>query len=177
MLIVPALFIPQDFVVPKTFDCQYFHFRVLEDTISELDYEAVMSSHLRLQGMFGSQYMWPKSDMTLDENTESLRLHKQEFESHVAFAYSVFNSAKNRCLGSIYIDPSQLPQYDCVVYFWIRDDSLELESALHQAVLNWLQEQWPFSKIVFPGRSLSLASWEKELISANNLNRKVSYGS
>nr|WP_283105745.1 hypothetical protein [Shewanella kaireitica] len=175
-MIVADLFIPQNFEVPTTFDCQYFHFRVLEDTISALDYEAVMSSHLSLQGMFGTRYMWPKSDMTFEQNTESLRIHKQEFESRVAFAYSVFNSAKNRCLGSIYIDPSQLPQYDCVVYFWIRDDSLELESTLYQAVLNWLQKQWPFSKIVFPGRSLSLASWEKELIFANNLNRKVPYG-
>ena len=160
---MPNLFIPESFEIPKSLDTEYFHFRVLEDEIAELDYEAVMSSQKRLQGIFGSGFEWPKSDMTLEDSAASLKIHKQEFESRQAFAYSVFNKSKNKCLGSVYIDPSQSQSYDCEVYLWVRDDSIALDKTLYQTVLNWLQKDWPFSKVAFPGRCISWEAWANEL--------------
>lgn len=160
---MPNTFIPESFEVPKFFDTEYFHFRVLEDEIAKLDFEAVMSSQKRLQGIFGPESEWPKSDMTLEENIESLKIHKQEFESRKAFAYSVFNSSEDKCLGSVYIDPSKSPNYDCEVYLWVRDDSLGLDKDLYNVVLKWLSNDWPFSKIAFPGRSISWSEWRKQL--------------
>ena len=160
---MPNLFIPESFEAPTFFDSNYFHFRVLEDTVAELDFAAVMSSQKRLQGIFGPETEWPKSDMSLEENRESLKVHKQEFESREAFAYSVFNCLKDKCLGSVYIDPSQSSNYDCEVYLWVRDDSIALEKVLYQTVLNWLQEEWPFSKIAFPGKCISWEDWTNEL--------------
>lgn len=155
-------FIPESFEVAKSFDTECFHFRVLEDEVAELDFEAVMSSQKRLQGVFGPGSDWPKSDMTLEENIESLKFHKQEFESRKAFAYSVFNKSKSKCLGSVYIDPSTSPNYSCEVYLWVRDDSVDLDKELYQTVLKWLSEMWPFSKVAFPGRCISWDDWHKD---------------
>ncbi|MDK1286836.1 hypothetical protein [Pseudoalteromonas umbrosa] len=160
---MPNLFIPQCFEIPKCFDTEDFHFRVLDDAVAELDFDAVMSSQKRLQGVFGPESKWPQKEMTLEENIESLKVHKQEFESREAFAYSVFNYSRDKCLGSVYIDPSQSPNYDCEVYLWVRDDNITLDKVLYQTVLKWLQEVWPFSMIAFPGRDISWEEWAKDL--------------
>ncbi len=107
-----------------------------------------------MRKMFGPESEWPKENMTLEENIRSLRIHEQEFELRDAFAYSVFNKTKEKCLGAIYIDPNKSINYECEVFFWIRDDSIELENLLYQTVLNWLEARWPFSRIIFPGRSI-----------------------
>ncbi len=160
---MPNPFIPESFKPPTFFDSENFHFRVLGEEVAELDFEAVMSSQKRLQGIFGPETEWPKVNMTLEDNIESLKIHKQEFESRDAFAYSIFNNSKEKCLGSVYIDPSRSLNYDCEVYLWIRDDSIALEKILYQTVLNWLQSVWPFSKIALPGKSISWKDWTHEL--------------
>ncbi|ACJ28559.1 Conserved hypothetical protein [Shewanella piezotolerans WP3] len=38
-----------------------------------------------------------------------------------------------------------------------------LEETLYQSALLWLKEEWPFSKIVFPGRSVSWEVWHMNL--------------
>ncbi|WP_405597609.1 MULTISPECIES: hypothetical protein [unclassified Pseudoalteromonas] len=147
-------FISETYEPPKSFDSESFHFRVLDDEVAKLDFEAVMSSQKRLQGIFGLSSEWPKSDMTLEENIASLKAHKQEFESRQAFAYSVFNKSKNKCLGSVYIDPSYSPNYQCVVYLWVRDDSIDLDNELYKTVHKWLSKEWGFFKVAFPGRCI-----------------------
>jgi len=160
---MPPNFIHESFVVPISLGTEHFHLRVLEDSLAKLDFEAVMSSQKRLQGIFGLGSQWPKINMSLEENVESLKVHKNEFESREAFAYSVFNQSKTKCLGSVYIDPSQSQHYDCEVYLWIRDDSLGLDKELYNVVLNWLSNDWPLSKVAFPGRCISWPEWSKQL--------------
>lgn len=163
---MPKSFISDTYQPPKSFNTEHFHFRVLDDEVAELDFEAVMSSQKRLQGIFGLDSDWPESDMTLTQNINSLKVHKKEFESRLAFAYSVFNPSKSKCLGSIYIDPSDSKHYQCVVYLWIRNDSIELDSVLYHTVSKWLSDEWSFSKVAFPGRDILWKQWHKIL--ANN---------
>jgi len=158
-----AKFINESFVVPTNLDTNHFHLKVLEDSLATLDLEAVMSSQKRLQGIFGLGSQWPKCNMSLEENIESLKIHKKEFESREAFAYSVFDHNKTKCLGSVYIDPSQSQYYDCEVYLWVRNDSLSLDKHLHNTVLKWLCDDWPFSKVAFPGRCISWSEWDEQI--------------
>ena len=160
---MPPNFIDESFVVPPFLATETFHLKVLEDSLAKLDFEAVMSSKQRLKGIFGLVSEWPKCNMSLEENIESLKNHKKEFESREAFAYSVLNHNQTKCLGSVYIDPSQSQEYDCEVYLWVRDDSLSLDIGLYNLVIKWLTNDWPFSKIVFPGRSISWAKWGEQL--------------
>jgi len=154
--------IPKSFHVPLNLNTEQFNFKVLEESLCEVDYEAVMSSRKRLKSIFGLNSSWPKEDMNLEDNYASLQAHKSEFELREAFAYSVFNAEGDQCLGSVYIDSSQSVNYDCEVYLWIREGSAILDDALYKTVIQWLEECWPFSKIAFPGRSISWSDWEKE---------------
>ncbi|WP_046006012.1 hypothetical protein [Pseudoalteromonas rubra] len=152
-------FIPQSFQPPVRHDTEHFHFTVLDTRVAELDYEAVMSSLQSLQGIFGPDFDWPRADMTLNESIESLKVHRHEFDTRAAFAYSVFDPQQSRCLGSVYIDPSRSPQYDCEVYLWIRTDSQALDQVLYQSVQAWLEDDWPFHKVAFPGRAICWQDW------------------
>jgi len=156
-------FIPLDFKPPSSFSCEPFHFTVLTETLATLDFDAVMSSQKRLQGIFGENSDWPKPDMTLADNIKSLAAHKQEFDTRTAFAYSVLNNAKDKCLGCIYIDPSQSSSYDCEVYLWVRNDHLLLDETLYLTTLNWLNTEWPFTKVAFPGRTITWPQWAIDL--------------
>lgn len=155
-------FVPQSFIVPTLLKNENFHFRVLEDSLATLDFDAVMTSLARLRSIFGPNTAWPDKNMTLEDNVASLKVHQQEFESREAFAYSVFNQENDRCIGCVYIDPSQSPNYDCEVYLWVRSDSATLDQALYTVVLNWLEHYWPFANVAFPGRDITWSDWKKQ---------------
>jgi len=155
-------FVPKSFDVPTKVSLAPFHLIVLEESNAEVDYQAVMSSLKRLKSIFGPNTSWPSEKMSLEENIVSLQAHKREFIAREAFAYSVFDESKTKCLGSVYIDPSRSTHYDCEVYLWVREDSADLDIILHTSVLTWLTEHWPFEKIAFPGRSISWQNWAKE---------------
>ena len=155
-------FVPKSFDVPTNVSISPFYFTVLEESNAEVDYQAVMSSLPRLKSIFGPNTSWPSENMSLEENIVSLQAHKREFATREAFAYSVFDERKTKCLGSIYIDPSRSPHYDCEVYLWVREDSADLDAILYSSVLTWLTEHWPFEKVAFPGRSISWQDWAKE---------------
>ncbi|MEM5549259.1 hypothetical protein HJP15_06750 [Pseudoalteromonas sp. NEC-BIFX-2020_002] len=145
-------FIPNTFIPPTTFQTDHFYFKVLDDDIAELDYAAVMSSQKRLQGIFGPASNWPDPKMTLADNIASLKIHKHEFNTRKAFAFSVLDKSQNIYLGSIYIDPSPSVDYDCCVYLWIKDEYICLDKTLHQAVSAWLCTHWPFENVLYPDR-------------------------
>ncbi|MCL1068561.1 hypothetical protein L2735_17455 [Shewanella olleyana] len=152
------------FTVPLIHSTEHFYFTPLNEDVAELDYEAVMFSQQSLQGIFGPHSNWPELDMTLEQNIISLNVHKQEFKTRTAFAYSVLNLEQTKCLGSIYIDPSDFSQYQCVVHFWIRSDSIEQESILFQTIKNWLNDEWNFTQVAFPGRTISWQDWLNKLL-------------
>jgi len=154
-------FVPKSFDVPTKASLTPFQLTVLEESNAEVDYQAVMSSLKRLKSIFGPHTSWPSEKMSLEENIVSLQTHHREFIDRDAFAYSVFDKSRTHCLGSVYIDPSRSPHYDCEVYLWIREDSADLDAMLHTTVLTWLTESWPFDKIAFPGRSISWQDWAK----------------
>ena len=154
-------FVPKSFDVPSSVSLTPFHLSVLEESNAEVDYQAVMSSLKRLKSIFGPNTSWPSQKMSLEENIASLQTHHREFIEREAFAYTVFNESKTKCLGSVYIDPSRSKPYDCEVYLWVREDSANLDAILYSSVLTWLTEYWPFEKIAFPGRSISWQDWAK----------------
>ena len=146
--------VPKKFVVPKGFKTDEF---VLEPlTVNNLvkDYDAVMSSQKHLQGLMGDDDDWPLG-LTLEENLVDLGWHQREFTLRHSFAYSVMSKNKQQCLGCCYIYPSGKPEYDAQVFYWIRQEYLfsGLEKRLGLAFKNWLEKDWPFSRIDFPDHS------------------------
>ena len=143
-------FIPADFVVPDGLAHPQFSLRMLRETDTAADYEAVMASAQRLRA--GSPHGWPRPGFTLAENREDLVRHEQEFLDRVAFAYTVLAPDGGRVLGCVYINPPATPSEDGTptadVHLWVRDEHHpELTGTLFEAVDGWLASSWPFAQV------------------------------
>ncbi|MDX1694065.1 MAG: hypothetical protein R3208_09885 [Ketobacteraceae bacterium] len=146
--------VPAEFAVPETLFSADFILRPL--TIHHLvkDYDAVMSSAERLRGVLGPQTDWPPEDLTLEQDLVDLGWHQREFQMRRSFAYTVLSPDESRCLGCLYIYPSENSSYDAMVVMWVRDGEFRnnLDEALFSTVKQWLRDHWPFSCVAFPGR-------------------------
>jgi len=152
-------FIPTDFDVPELISADNFCLTILAPVVAEIDYEAVMSSRTRLRSIFGINTEWPRDSMSLEDNFKDLLNHEGEFQSRKAFAYSVLTKSKSKCIGSVYIDPSKVGEFDAEVYLWVRDDSVHLDNELYEYTSHWIRTCWPFKKVAFPGRNISWEKW------------------
>ncbi len=154
-------FVPDYFEIPLTLKSGPFRLEVLSPEVGEIDYDAVMSSKPRLRSVFGPATEWPRDDMTLEDNINDLERHKKEFDERFAFAYTVLNLTGEKCLGCVYIEPCKKKGYDCEIYSWIRESHLYLDPELYQTVKIWVESEWPFRNISFPGREISWEDWNK----------------
>jgi hypothetical protein len=152
-------FVPATFEVPLRLATSEFTLRKLtvDDVIK--DYEAVMSSvsHLRTVWPDGT---WPEG-LTLRQNLIDLGWHEKEFQLRQSFAFTVLSPLEERAVGCVYVYPSTKVGHDAEVYLWARQSELEsgLEDRLYDSVRNWLEQDWPFSSVAFPGRSVTWVEW------------------
>ena len=121
-----------------------------------------MSSVDHLKGVFGPKNPWPSSDLSLEQDLVDLGWHQKEFENRNSFAYTVVNVEDTKCLGCVYIEPSEKIGYDAMVICWVRKSEIVngLDEKLFSAVKFWLSKEWLFNEIAFPGRDLSWEQWE-----------------
>ena len=153
--------VSEDFKVPKSFVTDQYRLEVLEPSVAEMDYEAVMSSKERLRQVFSQNDDWPADDLSLQDNIRDLKQHQAEFISRKAFAYTVLALSKDKCIGCVYIYPSPIPMYDCEVYLWVRTSEVGLDDHLYKHIRSWLKSYWKFNRIAFPGRVISWKKWQR----------------
>lgn len=155
-------FVPESAIIPLGIETKDFRIRAL--TINDVvkDYDAVMSSIGHLKGVFGPDSSWPPADLTLEQDLIDLGWHQKEFQFGSSFAYTVMSLDESRCLGCVYVDPSEKAGYDAQVILWVRQGELGkgLDEKLFAAVKTWLSEQWWFTRLAFPGRELSWQEWD-----------------
>jgi hypothetical protein len=154
--------VPDGFQVPTGAATEAFSLRPLQFGDAASDYEAWQSSIDDLQGIFGPTSTWPTAEMTLEDNAIDLAWHQREHETASSFAYTVFDSGNERCLGCVYISPSRKVHFDAVVFYWVRVSEMEtgLECSLREFLNQWLADAWPFSAIAYPGRDLSWPAFD-----------------
>lgn len=157
-------FIPTDFKVPEVLETDRFRLRMLTVNDVELDYDAVMSSieHLHKSQLFGFNRKWPPEDLTIEEEKQGLEIHEEEFQKRLSFAYTIMNLDETKCLGCMYIYPSDNPNYDAIIMMWVRQSEVAngLDEILFSSVKKWIQEKWPFKKVAYPGRDVSWDEFE-----------------
>ena len=156
-----TMFVPKTATIPSGLKTTDFTLRKL--TINDLvkDYDAVMSSVEHLQGVFGPEdSIWP-AGLTLEEDLVNLGWHQKEFELRRSFAFTVMSPDESRCLGCVYVDPSEKLDYDAKVFLWVRQSELAngLDETLYSTVKTWLSEEWWFSNVAFPGREVGWDEW------------------
>ncbi len=158
-------FIPKDFKVPKQLETNRLRLRMLKITDVVKDYDAVMTSvdHFEETKPFGPSGKWPKG-LTLEQNLIDLGWHHKEFQIRSSFAYTVMSLDESECLGCSYIEPSTTPDYEALVFLWVRQSQLNtgLEEHLYETIKTWVSEEWPFKKVAFPGREISWKNWDNQ---------------
>ncbi len=149
--------VPNDFDVPELLETEQFRVRMLTVNDVVKDYDAVMSSLKHLQEVFLENWGWPSSDLTLEQDLIDLGWHQKEFQMRSSFAYTVVAPDESRVVGCIYIFPFGNGGYDAEVHMWVRADTLKsgLDQVLFQTVKSWINDDWPFEKVAYPGRDMS----------------------
>jgi hypothetical protein len=139
--------LPDDFRHPERADLPTgHHLRPIRGSDTEIDYPAVMGSRERLWTIYGDAWGWPPATMTVEQDREDLERHAREIEAHESFNYALLDAAEERLLGCVYIDPSDEPDADALVSWWVVDDAVgtDVERALDAFVPGWLAADWPF---------------------------------
>ena len=69
---------------------------------------------------------------------------------------------KTRLVGCVYVDLPAKAGHDAEVWLWVRASELAsgLEDLLYATVRRWVEECWPFERVVYPGRELPLDEYE-----------------
>lgn len=152
--------VPEAFSVPQRLDCGGYHLRMLSISDVDKDFEAVTASAEKLRGLLHPASTWPEG-LTREEDLIDLAWHQREFTLRHSFAYTVMSDDETRCLGCIYIFPSNVTAFDAGVFYWTRTgvEAVVSDQSLGHLVKTWLNECWPFKSVAFPGREHAWSLW------------------
>ena len=148
-------FVPDDFEAPAGLWLSGMRLEPLGPEHNERDHEAWSSSidHIRATPGFlasdaddDGDAPWPRP-MSLEENLGDLQRHAADFAARRGFTYSVLDPDTDEVIGCVYIYPSKDEDHDARVESWVRASRAELDSVLVHAVSDWLDSDWPFSRI------------------------------
>ena len=148
-------FVPDDFEAPAELALPGMRLEPLGPEHNERDHEAWSSSidHIRATPGFRESDAtddgatpWPRP-MSLEENLGDLQRHAADFAARRGFTYSVLDPDTDEVIGCAYIYPSADENHDARVESWVRASRAELDTALWQEVSDWLDSDWPFSRV------------------------------
>jgi hypothetical protein len=154
--------VPANYEVPNRLEGPGYHLRMLSVTDLDKDFEAVVASADRLRGLLDPDSSWPDG-ITKDEDLIDLAWHQREFTIRHSFAYTVMSADESRCLGCMYIFPSDRRGYDAKVFYWARSgtDADARDEDLGCVIRSWLHSRWPFASVAYPGRDIAWPEWAK----------------
>ena len=152
-------FVPDDFAAPDGLMAGELRLVPLGPRHNEADYAAWSGSidHIRATPGFPDGN-WPR-EMSLSDNLRDLERHAQDFAERRGFTYTVLSGATGDVIGCVYIyptssdGPSAAEGRRASVQSWVRADCAALDPVLYDAVLAWVERDWPFDSIEYAPRS------------------------
>lgn len=149
--------------VPKQVTTDAFVIRPIKLTDAKVDYTAVMESRDQISNTFGLDHPWPPADLTLEQNRVDLAWHQKEHQRRDAFTYTVYDTDTNTELGCLYIQPTRVSNYEAGIYFWTSAVAgrRNLTANISETIRQWISDDWPFDKIVYPGRDVQWEDWQE----------------
>ena len=143
-------FVPDSFMLPPPPTVGELTWHILEPEILKQDYAFLMDQA-------------SPSKITMDEDYGELKRHRWEFRHQTAFAYGILTPDGKEELACVYVNPSKKQGYDAMVRIWVGEMGMKanLEPVLKEKVQAWIQENWPFKKVAYPGTDISMADWNK----------------
>jgi hypothetical protein len=166
-------FVPADFNVPTLVEATDFKIVPLGPEVVQVDFDAYMSSIEYLQKSFSRSTRWPRNDITHADAMRDMENEQARFKSGKSFAFAVLTPDGGRERGSVYVAPSPVGGYDAVVKMWVTKAEYDagFDAKLYKWVTNWIQKDWPFQKVAYPGRSIDWETWD--LMVAENTPEKA----
>ena len=156
-----ALFVPEDFAVPEGPVTGEFRLAPLGPRHNQADYAAWTTSIDHIRGTPGfPDGSWPR-EMSLDDNLRDLERHAQDFAGRRGFTYTVLSTGTGDVIGCVYIYPVRGHEpaggaggmRQASVQSWVRADHAALDPVLYDAVLAWVERDWPFDSVEYAPRS------------------------
>lgn len=155
-------FIPAEFNAPILVETKEFKIVPLGPELVKLDFDAYMSSIEHLQKTFTRNTRWPHKDVSDADALLDMQTEQARFENRESFAYAVLTPDGSRERGCIYVYPSTIEGYDAVVKMWVTEAEYDagFDAELYEWATNWVQADWPFEKVAYPGRAIEWDSWD-----------------
>jgi hypothetical protein len=139
--------VSDDFEVPVRFETPSFVLEPLGPEHNERDHEAWSSSIEHIHGTPGfAGRRWPQP-MSLEENLADLEAHRADFDARTGFAYTVLDPHTDDVIGCVYVDPDGARANGVTVRSWVRVTHAGLDTQLRDAVVDWLEREWPFASV------------------------------
>src|SRR4051794_8446965 len=138
--------VPAEFDVPDGLEHERFRLRMLTVDDVVRDFDAICA---RVDHAGAPQ---PPFVETVAHNLVDLGWHQKEFELRRSFAYTVVAPDESRVLGCFYLYPDD--EADARAHLWVRRDAWQagLDPLLEAEVRAWLERDWPFTDVRWPGR-------------------------
>jgi hypothetical protein len=158
---VPSL-VPAAFNPPARVETGQFTLVPLGPDLVKIDFDAYMSSIEHLQKTFTRSAEWPHSGISDADAMRDMETEQARFRNRESFAYAVLTKDGRRERGSVYVSPSPVPGYDAMVRLWVTKAEYDagFDAELFAWVTTWMQSDWPFAKIAYPGRTISWEKWD-----------------
>ena len=151
---------PADFAVPEGLVTKDFRLVPLGPQHNEADYAAWTTSMEHISATPGfAGGGWPH-EMSKEDNLRDLERHERDFARRSGFTYTVLSPGAGDVIGCVYIYPLRdagsgeraVRDGQAEVSSWVRADHADLDSVLYNAVLAWLERDWPFQNIEYASR-------------------------
>lgn len=157
-----SAFIPDTFEPPVLVEADGFKLQPLGPDLVDIDYQAYMSSIEHLQRTFTRNTTWPRADLNAEDALLDMQTEQARFQNRASFAYAVLTPDGSRERGCVYVYPSTKPGYDAVIRLWVTQTEYDagFDTHLFEWVQTWIESEWPFSTVAFPGRSIDWTEWE-----------------
>lgn len=158
-----AAFVPDEFEPPVLVEAEGFKLVPLGPELVEMDYAAYMSSIEHLQETFTRSESWPHADIDDEAAMQDMLNEEKRFNARESFAYAVLTPDGERERGCVYVRPASKPGFDAEVSLWVTKAEYDVgfDETLYEWTLQWLEEEWPFSEVAYPGRAIEWTAWDQ----------------
>ena len=158
-------FIPADFEPPVLVETDKFKLVPLGPDLVDIDFAAYMSSVEHLQETFTRSTNWPNYDISADDAMKDMLNEQGRFERRESFAYAVLSKDGTREMGCVYVRPVSKPGYgyEAEVRLWVTKADYDegFDAELYEWTQNWVEENWPFEDVAYPGRDPEWDTWDQ----------------
>ena len=160
--------VPEDFKVPILVEAPGFKLVPLGPDLVKVDFDAYMSSVEHLQKTFTRSTGWPHENISDADAMRDMETEQGRFRNRKSFAFAVLTPDGSRERGSVYVQPSTVEGYDAVVKMWVTKAEYDagFDAELYRWVTAWMQRDWPFRKVAYPGRAIEWSAWDS-IVAAN----------